>query len=95
MQRYDWEATAFCPEIDQRMWLHGQFELDVSNEKRAMSIASALAQDRAASEGCDIETVEEVQIQLTDCSHANFEENPMDGSGTCLDCGKYLKGFAD
>lgn len=95
MQRYDWEATAYSPELEQRIWLQYSFELDGADAKAAETKAHRQAEQRAEEEGCDPSTIEDLTVTLTDCDHADFEENPMDGSAICLKCGKHLKGLAD
>lgn len=95
MQKYDWEATAYSAELEQRIWLQYGFELDGADEKAAQTKAHRQAEQRAEEEGCDPSTIEDLTVTLTDCDHADFEEWPMNNSAKCLSCGKYFKGYGD
>ncbi|GAP53530.1 hypothetical protein AHiyo6_00950 [Arthrobacter sp. Hiyo6] len=95
MQKYDWEATAYSGDLGQRMWLHYSFELDGADAKAAQTKAHRQAEQRAVEEGCDPSTIEDLALTLTDCDHADYDEDAMGGSFTCNSCGKYFKGFAD
>jgi hypothetical protein len=95
MQRYDWEATAYSEELGQRMWLQYSFELDGADAKAVQTKAHRQADERAVEEGCDPSPIQDLTVTLTNCDHADYEEGIMDGSGNCLSCGKYFKGFAD
>lgn len=95
MTRYDWEATAFSEDLGERMWLHYGFELDRADAKAAETKAHRQAEQRAVEEGCDPSTVEDLLVTITECDHADYEENPMDNSYKCNTCGKYFKGYCD